>query len=75
MCLVTSILNWIIPPLVLHVSFSVTVLQLNLLKPYCGFYELLGGTLDCGSHRLYSEIPLHGLQVHYSLGAFFYDVL
>lgn len=29
MCLVTSILNWIIPPLVLHVSFSVTVLQVS----------------------------------------------
>ena len=71
-CLVTGILSRIFCSFILHLSFSVTLLQLNFFKSCFGLFKLLGSTLDCWNYRLHSEIPLHGFKMPYFIGAFFH---
>uniref|UniRef100_A0A8C4L304 Ring finger protein, transmembrane 1 n=1 Tax=Equus asinus TaxID=9793 RepID=A0A8C4L304_EQUAS len=71
-CLVTGILSRIFCSFILHLSFSVTLSQLNFFESYFGPFELLGSTLDCWNYRLHSQIPLHGLKMPYFIGAFFH---
>lgn len=54
--LVTGVLSRIFHSL----SFSVSLLQLNLFKSYFGSFELLRSTLDYWNYRLHFEIAFHG---------------
>lgn len=54
--LVTGVLSRIFHSL----SFSVSLLQLNLFKSYFGSFEPLRSTLDYWNYRLHFEIAFHG---------------
>ncbi|KAG8122640.1 putative RING finger and transmembrane domain-containing protein, partial [Naja naja] len=69
-----AVLDGIICFHLLHLLLSVASLQLDPLKPQGGFFELLGGALDCGNHRFRFEVRLHEPEMHRSPAALFYHV-